>query len=204
MKFAAIAIAIAIAMLLGAVTARAAELAAEVLAEVNLARTQPAVYAQFVADHAAAGRVRASKGATREAVDFLRKTQPLAPLAWSDGISRAAMSHVEDTGARGSVGHSGSRGQSPWQRMARFGQWSGSAAENISYGVRDARSIVISLIIDEGVPSRGHRRNIFGSGFRVAGVATGGHAKYGIMCVMDFAGGFAEAGGGRFVAESAE
>jgi uncharacterized protein YkwD len=194
----------AAAALFGITSAQADELASQVLAEMNLARTQPAIYAQFVGEHAASGRTRASAGAVREAVNFLRKAQPLPPLEWSDGISRAALSHVLDTGSRGRTGHTGSRGQSPWQRISRFGKWTGSAAENISYGVRDARGIVIQLIIDEGVPRRGHRRNIFGAAFRVAGVATGGHTRYGTMCVMDFAGGFVEANAGRIVADAAE
>lgn len=192
--------AIASAVLFCASAVHAGDLASEVFAEVNLARTQPALYAQFVGEHAASGRSRASRGAVREATNFLRRTRPLPALEWSEGISRAALAHVLDTGARGRTGHTGSRGQSPWQRMARFGKRSGSAAENLSYGPSDARSIVVAMIVDEGVPGRGHRHNIFGPGFRVAGIATGAHARYGTMCVMDFAGGFAAPGEPRIAA----
>lgn len=191
----------AITALFSLVTLQAEDLASEVLAEVNLARTQPAIYAQLLGEHAASGRSRASAGAVREAVNFLRKKQPLPALDWSDGISRAALAHVLDSGTRGRTGHRGARGQSPWQRMARFGQWTGRAAENISYGVTDPRGIVVQLIIDEGVPGRGHRRNIFGPAFRVAGVATGGHARFGTMCVMNFAGGYVGKGEERIAAE---
>jgi hypothetical protein len=44
------------------------------------------------------------------------------------------------------------------------------------------------LIIDSGVASRGHRRNIFHPDLAVVGVACGPHRDYGAMCVMDFAG----------------
>jgi uncharacterized protein YkwD len=187
----------AVATLFTITTACAGDLASDVLAEVNLARTQPERYAEFVAESAAAAR---GSQAVAEAMRFLQNAQPLAPLEWSEGISRAALAHVIDNGSRGRRGHAGSRGESPWQRMARFGQRTGSAAENISYGLRDARAIVVSLIIDEGVSGRGHRRNLFGAGFRVAGIATGAHARYGSMCVMDFASGFVEAGDGRIAA----
>ena len=81
--------------------------------------------------------------------------------------------------------------------MARFGQWQGYAGENIDYGHADARSIVVSLIVDAGVPSRLHRTNLFNSAFRMAGVAVGPHATSGTICVMNFASGFIEAGESR-------
>lgn len=76
--------------------------------------------------------------------------------------------------------------------MDRFGQRLGTAAENIHYGPGGARGIVCALIVDHGVSGRGHRKNIFNSSFRVAGIACGGHARFGAMCVMDFAGGFVD------------
>ena len=78
--------------------------------------------------------------------------------------------------------------------MSRFGSWRGHAGENIDYGHGDARSIVISLIVDNGVASRLHRANLFSRNFRVTGIAVAPHAYAGTMCVMDFASGFTEAG----------
>jgi len=71
--------------------------------------------------------------------------------------------------------------------MARYGKVAGYGGENISYRYETARAIVTSLIIDEGVKGRGHRKNIFNPNFKLAGVATGRHSRYGIMCVTDFA-----------------
>lgn len=172
--------------------AHADTLAYQVLQEVNLARTQPQEYAQIVASHSTRG-AEGSRAAA-EAVRFLQKAQPLSPLAWSQGISNAALSHALDVGPRGGSGHTNSRGETPWDRMARFGSWQGHAGENIDYGHSSARSIVVSLIVDAGVSSRMHRTNIFSRNFRVTGIAVGPHASSGTMCVMDFASGFIEAG----------
>jgi len=180
--------------LLGAASLRADDLAAQVQAELNLARTQPRAYARIVAGNALGKRHLEGDRVVVEAVRFLEKASPRPPLARSGGLSGSALAHVLDQGPSGGVGHRGGDGSSPWQRMARFGRWSGRAAENIAYGRPDARSIVVGLIVDDGVRDRGHRQNIFGREFRYAGIATGPHAKYGTLCVIDFAAAFSDRG----------
>lgn len=166
----------------------------QILDELNLARTQPQQYAQIVAARVESYRDPARARTGREAVEFLRKAKPLPPLTWSQGISQAALSHALDIGPRGGSGHRSAQGDSPWKRMARFGKWQGYAGENIDYGNSSARSIIVSLIVDHGVSSRLHRKNIFNPNFRVTGIAVGSHATAGSMCVMDFATSFIEAG----------
>jgi hypothetical protein len=43
---------------------------------------------------------------------------------------------------------------------------------------------VQDLLIDDGVPDRGHRRNIYEPSARFVGVACGLHPRYGGMCVI--------------------
>jgi len=164
-----------------------------VLDEINLARMHPRDYAGIVE-----ARMEAMPGTdercVKEAAAFLRRQRPLEALQCAPGLQASARLQVEDQGAAGSRGHRGTDGSSPWSRMARTGQWTGRQGENISYGYTDARTIVVTLLVDQGVPSRAHRRIIFCPDFTVAGAARGPHAAYGAMCVIDFAAGFAEKG----------
>jgi uncharacterized protein YkwD len=187
-------IAASVFSILLSVFASAADLASQVRDELNLARTAPRQYAQILASHAAECQGAEGEAAIREAIHFLEKARPLSPLVLSDGICSSALTHVLDIGPTGGRGHVGSGGTMPWDRMARFGQWTGRAGENIYYGQRDARGIVIALIVDDGDRSRGHRKNIFSPDFHYAGIACGPHAGFGRMCVIDFAGGFVEGG----------
>jgi uncharacterized protein YkwD len=48
--------------------------------------------------------------------------------------------------------------------------------------------VVRSLIIDDGVPGRGHRAAVFSNAYRFAGVGCRTHARYRVVCVVDYAG----------------
>lgn len=170
-------------VLAAGVASHASVLSEQVLAEMNLARTQPQVYAQYLASESRPSRD------TDEAVRFLQKAKPLPPLASSIGLGQSSMLHVNTQGPSGGRGHG-----SPFSRMNKFGQYVGYAGENIYYGRGGARAIVCALIVDAGVSGRGHRKNIFSSNYGVAGVANGFHATYGSICVIDFASQYVERG----------
>lgn len=177
----------------------------EVIDEVNLARTEPKKYAEFIEamkpffkgtlfqepDKIA---IQTNEGvkAVDEAVKFLKSQEALSALTPSKGLSLASKDHVKDTGPKGVVGHTGTDGSNPFQRISRYGTNKGYSGENISYGFNTARAIVIQLIVDDGVASRGHRKNIFSPNFKTIGAGYGTHTQYGHMCVQNFGGDFTE------------
>jgi len=181
-------------------------LARQVLEEINLARSAPRSYAGFLREFRArfhgkyyllpgsVTRMQTNEGtkAVDEAIKALSRQKPLPPLAWSDGLAAAAAELAEEQGSSGGLGHTGSRSHGMQERIERHGKWLRSIAENIGYGPTDARNMVMQLIIDDGVPGRGHRKNTFSGAFDTAGVACGSHPRFGSMCVIDFAGGFRE------------
>ena len=178
--------------------------AQQLLAETNLARSAPQRYAGYLRDlrrqfigrsyrmPGTADFVLTTEGvaALDEAVRFLQKQAPLPALSWSRGLSEAAADLARDEGESGETGHSGRQSGDMQQRIERHGTWLTRIAENIGYGPDTARLMVMQLIIDDGVPGRGHRKNIFNPSFKVAGAACGPHPSFRNMCVMDFAAGF--------------
>jgi len=164
--------------------------AAAVIRELNLARENPSLYAIFCAGWRPSHMIEHGR-AVDEAVRFLKKARPLPPLTLSTGMSRAAADHCAEQ-VDGQLGHDGNDRSSPGDRISRYGTWSLTWGENISYGQKTARGIVLTLIIDDGVRSRGHRKNIFNPKFNFAGAAFGPHARYRTVCSIDFAGSYAE------------
>src|SRR5260370_39436774 len=75
--------------------------AAAVIREINLARENPSLYAAFVAASRSFHMIEHGR-AVDEAVRFLKKARPLAPLTLSTGMSRAAADHLRRT-SRGSA-----------------------------------------------------------------------------------------------------
>ncbi|MFQ6024530.1 MAG: CAP domain-containing protein [Acidiferrobacterales bacterium] len=175
----------------------------EIVREVNLARSNPEQYASFLEEwkeyykgtrieRSGQPTILTEEGivAVEEAIHFLRSVRSTPPLSLSVGMSLGAKDHVKELGPAGAIGHKGLYGSWPTDRVNRYGRWREAMGENIQYGRDKAREVVTALIIDDGVPSRAHRHNIFDPAFRVIGVGCGPHATYKTMCVITFAGGY--------------
>jgi uncharacterized protein YkwD len=177
-----------------------ARLARAIHAETNLVRRDPAAYAAHLTamlprfegrllERPGRPMLRTEEGAAavREAIAALRGRKPLDPLRWSKGLAGGAADHVRDQGPTGGLEHRGTDGSDPARRAERRGRWLGAMAENIAYGDNPARQVVIQLLVDDGVPDRGHRDNILDPRWKVEGVACGPHRQYGQICVMNYA-----------------
>ncbi len=179
------------------------QLEIEVLKEVNLLRTSPRMYVPYLKEmrryyHGKELRrpgevaILTNEGisALNEAIHFMERANPVHKLRLSEGMSRGARDHVEVQGRTGSIGHGVSEGSRPHERICLYGSWEKMVGENIAYGYRQARDTILSFIIDDGVPDRGHRKNILNPNFRVVGVACGPHPVYQTICVLIFAAGY--------------
>jgi uncharacterized protein YkwD len=176
-----------------------------VVNEMNLARTSPKEYLSLLEQFRKhyEGKLLKLPGETpiltkegtsavAEAIRSLRSQKPVSPFRPSKGMSLGARDHIRDLRTSGTSQHEGSDGSQTWDRVNRYGTWQKMIGENISFGHDKARNIVITLIVDDGVPDRGHRKNIFNPDFRVVGVACGDHPAYRAICAITFAGGYRE------------
>lgn len=176
-------------------------LARQVLAEINLARAEPSKYAGFVREFRnlfngmfyqipgmdAPWETDEGVAAVDEAIQFLSQQKRLPPLGWSAGLAAAAAELAREQGESGATGHIGARSGALPKRIERHGKWKGRIGENIAYGPGDARMMVIQLLVDDGTPGRGHRKNLFNPDFGKTGVACGTHPSFERVCVIDFA-----------------
>jgi uncharacterized protein YkwD len=190
MRLRVLAAAAAVCFLLAPSAQAAGSFEEEVLAAINYARTKPQAFARHLrdADPEYATWAGDEPGALDEAVAFLMRQPPLPPLRWDERLGRAARGHADAQGWTGQEGHVGPRGDTFPQRLQRVGLYAGVTAESISYGQMSPKDVVRQLIVDSRVRNRGHRRDIFSRGFQAAGVGCADHARYGAMCVIQYAG----------------
>jgi uncharacterized protein YkwD len=177
----------------------------EVLVELNAVRANPSAYAanlsallplfngNLIKKPGMTVLIRTNEGASavREAIGALQRQSPMSGLALSPGMSAAAADLANDQRQTGNMGHTGSDGSNPGSRLNAHGSWQMTYSENVDYGpFLTGRDVVVDLLVDDGVPDRGHRRNIFDASAHVVGIACGPHPKLRSMCVIDQAYGY--------------
>jgi uncharacterized protein YkwD len=115
----------------------------------------------------------------------LRKTKGLHLLKPLETLHKSAAHHATDMGTKGQLGHDSSDGTTFTMRIHKFHK-PVTVSENINYGYSDAVSILMEMLIDEGVTDRTHRHNILGKTFNHIGVSIKPHKMMEFNCVMDF------------------
>ena len=132
-------------------------------------------------------------------VDFKNdKEKPIINIPIREGMSgqqylyQSSWDHVSDCGRKGLYGHDGSDGSTPKERIERYCDWEGSLGENIGYGTGNdtdfhVGNVIFGLLIDDGVPNRGHRTAMFNPEYHHVGIFSGDHVGHGNMTVLNYA-----------------
>jgi len=179
----------------------------DVILEMNKVRSDPRKYAQMYIKpmignyegnkyRTANGRLFATKegdAPAKECFEALSAAQAVGLLVPVNGLYLAAKDHAVDQGSTGTFMHVGTDGSTSKERIWRYGvpdkTFSGWG-ENIIYGPDNARDIVCLLLIDDGVPDRGHRENLMEPNFTQTAAYFGPHPVAKWVCVITYAAGF--------------
>jgi uncharacterized protein YkwD len=178
----------------------------DVVLEMNKARTDPKKYVKLYIqprlkyyngkDYSVPGKItivtQEGTAAVNSCITALNRASSAGILTPEKGLSLAAKDHATDQSATGQTGHDGSDKSTPEIRMKRYGVFSGTwtLGENIAYGDTNGREIVCSLLIDDGVPNRGHRTNIMNRAFTQTGTGYGTHTQFRTSCTITYANGY--------------
>jgi hypothetical protein len=177
----------------------------DILAEINMARTQPQQYAAYLLEFKKYYQGKRlmlpgkrplitfdGEGAVDEAIEYLRTAKPAPALEAAEPATSAAKDHAVDLITNGIMGHTGSDGTKPNDRVDRYGKWLGGIGEAIVYKVDTARNNVIGLVIDDGNAGRGHRNDLFNPDYHFAGLCLSEQGANGQVCVIVYVGGFSK------------
>ena len=178
----------------------------DVILEMNKVRTNPKKYAELYLqprlkyyngkNYSVPGQItivtQEGIAAVNSCITALNRAGSAGILIPEKGLSLAAKDHVADQSKTGQIGHNGSDKSTSETRMKRYGEFSGSwtYGENIAYGEKTGRDIVCGLLVDDGVPNRGHRTNIMNKAFTQTGVGFGTHTRYRTSCTITYANGY--------------
>jgi hypothetical protein len=126
-----------------------------------------------------------------EAIEFLMEQakDPIGGVGSQSevGLALAGEDHIADIGQTGTASHASSDGTTSAERIRRYGKFS-SFGECLWYGseLSTPRMMVLDLIVDDGVSSRGHRLGVYNGTYDIVGVAYGTHCTFGRMAALEF------------------
>lgn len=172
----------------------------DVVLEMNKVRSDPKKYAELYIrpkikyyngkEYSEPGQItiltQEGVSAVNACIAALNRAKIVGLLIPERGLTLATKDHVRDQSETGQTGHNGNDRSTPVSRSGRYGKGQ-YIGENIDYGNNIGREIVCSLLIDDGVPSRGHRANIMKEDYTQTGVGMGTHPEYRNMCVIAYA-----------------
>ena len=176
-----------------------------ILDEINEARTNPTKYIAYLQEYKQLFRgntvyfpngtrmitVEGTK-AVDEAINFLKALPKTEPLKFSNGLSKPASLQIADLIEDSSLGHTSKDGSDLAKRLAKFGFVGNIYAESLIQYVQNPREMVLTMLIDDGLKSRGNRKNILSSKFKQIGIAVGKDRKGDSLCIAIFTDSFQE------------
>jgi len=146
----------------------------------NMARMNPSLFATTVVQqYPDKGEMPVNRNSSyyKSLLKTMQSLQPMGMLAPDSLCFKSALCHATTTGKAGTVTHDRTTNDCRTQQYF--------SGECCHYGYKNALAILISLLIDEGIPSLGHRKICLG-GYTKLGVSIQPHKAYNSTAVLDF------------------
>ena len=140
----------------------------QMIDEINLLRKDPKGYVKHVEEYINQVKNDAMLDAAykaeeistaKELIQELKNLNPLPILEPHQGLHRVGMTHGKDVQKQGMIGHKGSDGSWPWDRVKRDTELS-DGNENLVAGGTTVKESLMILLVDSGIPGRGHRKTL--------------------------------------------
>lgn len=146
----------------------------EMVHEINLMRSNPKAYIKYIDKYVERNKngffsEQDLNNAANELKAELKQLKSLSVVVPHRGVYDAAVRHGLDIKQRGKGGHIGSDGSSPFDRIREAAPGIADCNENIAAGPSSVRDVVIMLLLDIGIPNRGHRRTLLNPAWRYVG-----------------------------------
>ena len=149
----------------------------EVYHYLNFARTRPKEFCEkFVIPHWDKGNWYENT-----LVEKMMKMRPIGTLLPGKKLYESAECHARVNGKLGLRGHTRYKNPKTKQQCDEY-----FMGECISYGHETGLGVVLQLLIDDMVPSLGHRKICLSPDYHSVGISLQPHSGYGYNCVLDF------------------
>lgn len=138
----------------------------ETILYLNLARLYPKDFVK--------NELKNSRGTyANSLIRKLESMKPLTAMVFDEELYEFAKCYAKEMGEKGTVGHNRKKCKN------------GNFAECCSYGMDNGKDIILQLLIDENVPSLGHRKICLSERYSKIGVSIHKHKTHHICAVLD-------------------
>lgn len=157
----------------------------QLLTEINFARTDPAEYVRTRLEPLLTEEDDGYQKALRELIKKMLGMPAQEPLIYVRTLENAAREWVRSQSSTAETSYDGE-----WEtRIGKYCMWNGGS-ESLYFGPASPEKVVEEMLIDAENPSRSRRENILSRIYTHMGAATGVHAKYEGICLIEFVGGY--------------
>jgi len=110
--------------------------------------------------------------AVLQAIEALQTEREVRTCVWNEALGSAAQAYCNELSKQGLAA------RALQSRVESCGRWTGALVEMVDYGALSAAEVVCSLLVDDGVPNREHRKSLLAPNLRFIGIGCSPHRDH--------------------------